>query len=87
MFKKSNLLLFNIGKKPQNKKNINTTINDEKLEQKDYAKYLGIFIDQNLSWMKQIETTTYKLNTGIGILRNLRSFLQEKQLKNLYIPS
>ena len=41
------------------------TINHEKLEQKDYAKYLGIFIDKNLSWKKQIETTTYKLNRGI----------------------
>ena len=82
--KKSNLLLFSIDKNLQNKKNINMTINDEKLEQKDYVKDLGIFTDKNLSWRKQIETTTYKLNRGIGILRNLRSFLQEKQLKNLY---
>ena len=81
--KKSNLLLLNIGKKPQNQKSINKTINNEKLEQKGYAKYLGIFIDKTLSWEKQIETTTYKSNRGIGILRNLRSFLQEKQLKNL----
>ena len=78
------MLLFSIGKNPPNKKNINVTIKDEKLEQKDYAKYLGIFTDKNLSWRKQIETTTYKFNRGIGILRNLWPFLQEKQLKNLY---
>ena len=47
--KKSNLLLFSIDKNLQNKKNINITINDEKLEQKDYAKDLGIFTDKNLS--------------------------------------
>ena len=55
--------------KPQNKKNINIIINDDELEQKDCAKYLGIFIDENLAWRKQTETTTYKLNRGIGILR------------------
>ena len=84
---KSNLLLFSIGKKPQNKKNINTTNNNEKLEQKDYAKYLGIFIDKNLSRGKQIEATTYKINRGIDILTNIRLFLQEKDLKICTIPS
>ena len=39
----------------QNNKNINITINNEELEQNDYAKYLGIYIDKKLSWRKQIE--------------------------------
>ena len=38
--------------------NINIAINHEELEQKDHAKYLNIFIDKNLSWRKQIESTT-----------------------------
>lgn len=42
-------------KPPQNNKNINITINNEELEQNDYAKYLGIYIDKKLSWRKQIE--------------------------------
>ena len=55
--KKSNLVLFSIGKTPKTE-NINTTISNEELEQKDYAKYLGIYIDKNLLWKKQIENTT-----------------------------
>lgn len=56
--KKSKLVLFSIGKNPKNKENINIAINHEELEQKDHAKYLNIFIDKNLSWRKQIESTT-----------------------------
>ena len=75
--KKSNLVLFSIGKSPKVNKNINITIRNEELEQKKNAKYLGIHIVKNLSWRKQIENTTYKLNKDIGILRKLRPFLQE----------
>ena len=81
--KKSNLVLFSIGKNHKNKENIKLTISNEELEQKDYAKYLGIYIDKNLSWRKQIENTTHKLNRGIGIWRKLRLFLQEIESKNL----
>ena len=42
-------------KTPQNNKNINITINNEELEQNDYAKYLGIYIDKKLSRRKQTE--------------------------------
>lgn len=32
---------------------------------------------------KDIEMTSIKLHKGLGILRKIRDFLQEKQLKNL----
>ena len=44
---KSNLLLFNIGNKPDDKFEI--FIDQEQLKKKKYAKYLGIFIDKKLS--------------------------------------
>ena len=59
-------------------------IEDEKLYQKDFAKYFGVYFDNNLSWKKDIEMTNIKLHKGLGILRKIRDFLQEKQLKNLY---
>ena len=57
---KSNLLLFNVGSKPQNKFEI--FIDHEQLEQKEYAKYLGIFVDNKLSWKKHIQTTNLKIS-------------------------
>ena len=58
---------------------INKIINNEELEQKIHTKYLGIYIDISLSRKKQIGNNNYKLNRGIGILRKLRVFLQEKK--------
>ena len=59
-------------------------IEDEKLQQKDFAKYLGVYFDNNLSWKKHIEMTNIKVDKGLGILRKMRDFLLEKILKNLY---
>ena len=44
---KSNLLLFTLKKK-QKSANINIHLGDDKLEPKDYAKYLGAYIDNKL---------------------------------------
>ena len=57
---------------------------DEKLQQKDFAKYLGVYFDNKLSWKKHTEKTNIKVNKGLEILRKMYYLLQEKELKNLY---
>ena len=49
-------------------------IDREKLEQKETAKYLGIYFDKILTWNKHIEYINYKLNRGIGVLRKIKKF-------------
>ena len=71
-----------MGNKPQNKFEI--FIDHEQLEQKEYAKYLGIFVDNKLSWKKHIQTTNLKISKGIVIIRKMQHYLQEKQLRNMY---
>ena len=66
---KSNLLLFNVGSKPQNKFEI--FYDHEELEQKEYAKYLGIFTDNKLSCKKHIQTTNLKVSKGIAVIRKM----------------
>ena len=53
--KKSNLLLFNLSINKKLKETINVSIKDQKLAQKEYAKYLGVYIDCYLSWQEHIE--------------------------------
>ena len=48
------------------------SIHDEEPEQKDFAKYLGVYFDKQLSWSKQIEIKNNKLHKGIGILTRLQ---------------
>ena len=81
--KKSNLLFFNIGNN-EPKKDINIYLDGEQLKPKEYAKYVGVYIDNKLSWQKHIQETNNKINKGIGILKIIRHYIQDKQLINLY---
>ena len=67
------------------KANLDIPLGNEKLKVKEFAKYLrGIYIDSKLTWEKQIQITNAKLRKGIGIIRTMRHFLQENQLKLLF---
>ena len=71
--KKSNLLVF--GSRKNNKeKPVELFINDAVLEQKDFAKYLGVYSDKQL-WSKHIGITNNKLHKGIGILTKLHKYV------------
>ena len=54
----------------------------KKIQLKEYAKYLGIYIGSDLTWEEQIQSTNSKLHKGIGTIRRMRHFLQEKQLEH-----
>ena len=79
---KSNLLLFNVGNQPQTKFEIFID-HDEQLKQKEYAKYLGIFIDNKLSWKKNMSKLLILKQRNNHNMQNAIC-LQEKQLRNMY---
>ena len=63
------LPIFNINKNNDNNIQIKLFIDKEELEQKDTAKYLGIYFNKNLKWNKiNIEYINCKLNRGIGVV-------------------
>ena len=84
MSKSQNLLAFDSRKKGKEKPPVKLFINDEELEQKDFAKYLGANFDKQLSWSKHIEITNNKLHKRIGILAKPRKYVQEETMKNLF---
>jgi len=45
------------------------------LERKSYVKYLGVLIDENLSWKHHILHIASKISTSIGIIARLRHFV------------
>lgn len=58
-------------------------LDGKKIDKKDQAKYLSVFIDRNLAWNKQIEeTNNIEMSKSIGILKKMRTYLQTKTLKN-----
>lgn len=54
------------------------------LEQKSYIKYLGVLIDQNLSWKNHVDSVIVKISKTIGMIAKLRYFVPSTGLVNIY---
>ena len=54
------------------------------LEKKDHIKYLGVLIDEKLTWKNQISNIWSRISTNTGIFLRLRRYLSLKQLKQLH---
>ena len=59
-------------------------LNIHNIEEKNYIKYLGIYIDKNLNWAPHIQHINNKLSKNVGILFKLRDFLPINTLKQIY---
>ena len=55
------------------------------LECKNYVKYLGVLIDENLSWKYHIAHIASKISKTIGIIASLRHFVPLNTLHHIYI--
>ena len=78
---KTNFIIFG------NKKTyvpINLTINGIKLEQTNQTKFLGIIIDNKLTWKPHIDTLKRKLSKIIAILYKLKGLINKESLQTLY---
>ena len=78
---KSNFPLISQRKVP---KTINLKVNDEKLKQENYTKYLGIIIEGKLNWKQHVKQVNIKISKGIGVLYKLRHFVPETTLRTLF---
>lgn len=60
------------------------TIRIGNIEQKQYIKYLGMYIDKHITWEQQIKHVKAKIAKNTGILNKLRYYLDLNMLKQLY---
>ena len=90
---KSKLLIFTNqkskakGSKPnETGSNLETElfINGERLKEVNFAKYLGVLIDNKLKWTNQIDAINLKLSKGIGLLAKIRHYVPSSVLRSLY---
>ena len=80
--KKSNFLHFHYGR--SEKKKLQIKINNTLVEETDSTKYLGTFIDNKLTWKKQIQHIKSKLAKGIGMISKIRYFVDEACLLKMF---
>ena len=81
--KKSNALLFR-KKNDSNELNLNLVLNGVPIEEKQKAKYLGIIMDNKLTFEDHIKHIKSKLIKGNAILAKVRHFIPAHLLINTY---
>lgn len=59
-------------------------INSQKLKEKTDTKYLGVILDQNLSWRQHVDSILPKLQKATGILSKLRYYVPKNILRTVY---
>ena len=80
---KSNVLTFRT-KNQSDQPILNLKINNENIEEKKCAKYLGVIFDHKLTWRHQIDHICNKLTKSNGLLAKLRHFLPFDKTKLIY---
>ena len=81
---KSKLLIFKSKQRKFNKDSISIKLGGVKLTPTDNVKYLGLHLDQNLSWDVQTNKLSKKLSKANGILAKLRHFTPKETLILVY---
>ena len=79
---KSNYVIFHVPNKKIDDMTIK--INNQTLSRKILIKYLGVWIDENLSWKQHISHVSLKLSRSIGLLYKLKRNLTQNTLRMLY---
>ena len=79
---KTNFMLFKGGKKLQSSPNIQ--MNNVKISSIDKTKFLGVIIDDKLTWIHHIDYICKKVSKSIGILYKLKTYLNVHSLINMY---
>ena len=81
---KSKLIIFKSKRKIINTDNFSIKLNGCKLVSTDNVKYLGLYLDKNLSFDYHINQLSKKLSKSNGILAKLRHFTSRQTLISVY---
>ena len=60
------------------------TFNSIKIKRESLIRFLGVIIDENITWNKHIEFVENKISNNIGIIYRASHYLDKKSLKNIY---
>ena len=77
------MILFKPTKKPLDGQ-LKLKLNGKRLYQTSLVKYLGIKIDEYLTWQDHINNIAIKLNKANAMLYKVRQFVNERTLISIY---
>ena len=59
-------------------------IGNNNIEKKSPIKYLGVMLDEHISWIDHVRTAENKIVENIGLLYRVSQFLNEDSFKTVY---
>ena len=72
------------GNKRNEPGDLNVTLGGHPLKQERSMKYLGVYLDQNLSWNEQCDKLCVHIAGKLAVLRRIRSFVKPDLQKLLF---
>ena len=81
---KTKLIIFHSKRKYIDKLNLSIKIDGHRIPVVDKVNYLGMFLDEHLSWEFHINQLSTKLSRGNGILSKLRYYVPQNTLIQVY---
>ena len=79
---KSHFVIFHRARLKQN--NVNISLCDIALNRVTFTKFLGVIIDDKLSFSRHVSYIKNKISKGMGIIIKARKYLNKKSLLDLY---
>ncbi len=81
---KSSYILFHNRKKVDTITGMQLKIGQQILEKRTFIKFLGILIDERLSWQYHIENVLSKVSKSLALIKGISQVVGETELKTLY---
>ena len=68
----------------QSVSNVDIILDKTKLKRVDKTKFLGVTIDENLSWKNHIDGITNTISRNVGMINKLKFIIPESILRTVY---
>jgi len=81
---KTKNIVFRSKQKRINLSNYHLRIDNKIIERKEHFKFLGVIIDEHLTWKEHINTVAGKISRSIGIISKIQFYVSQSSLLNLY---
>ena len=81
---KTNYAVFHRAKMKLPMNSVKLFMDKTKLREVECIKYLGVILDNKLSWIQHISYVKNKISKGIGIMYKARNYINKKALIGLY---
>ena len=81
---KTNFIFFQPKGTKKDNINVSLKVNDSTISRVDVVKFLGVYIDQNLTFDKHAKYVCSKLSKNLYMMRSVKNILSKSSLKLLY---